>query len=338
MKKLTIIALAIFEIAYAQYPMAVPTSVPPTPVVQVSDFTTRCINAIKCEGFDATIPTNAYGKNSGLFSPYGTTDTTKAVLDTTIKSSGNSSLKFIIPPNAGSDSSGSYFTNFSEDLLTQFGENSEFYVQWRQRFSTEFVNTNYSGAGGWKQIIIGAGDAPGKPFQSSCTALETVVQNLGQKKFPGMYNSCTGSTSHGAYNPFEEPFNGYDFKLQNARSAPYCLYSQNSSSYFPPQGNCFGYVPNEWMTFQVKIKTGPLVRDEFTNSYVTLWAAREGKASEVLINWGPYNLTAGTEGLKYGKVWLLPYNTGKNASVTYPTAYTWYDELIISRTKIADPK
>jgi hypothetical protein len=93
------------------------------------------------------------------------------------------------------------------------------------------------------------------------------------------------------------------------------------------------------MAFQVRIKTGPRVGDEFSNSYVTLWIAREGQPSEPAITWGPFNLTAGSaaENQKFGKLWLTTYNTGKSASTTNPIAYTWYDELIISRNKIADP-
>ena len=313
------------------------------------DFATRCAQpgVIKCVGFDDPADFNtgggvaggAYGQNSGILPPYGTTDFTRATRDTTIKASGNSSLKFTIPANSPSDSSGSYFTNFSSDLSTQFGENSEFYIQWRQRFSPEFITTKFAGGGGWKQLIIGTGDQRGGPLSSSCTTLETVVQNTYLRGFPQMYNSCTGSTSHGPYNPFEEQFGTYDFKLENARPSPYCLYSQSATGYVPPNGNCFGYVANEWLTFQVEIKTGPRVNDEFTNSYVTLWIAREGKQSEPVIAWGPYNLSAGAPGdnQRYGKVWLLPYDTGKDASVTNPVAYTWYDELIISTKRIGDP-
>jgi hypothetical protein len=312
------------------------------------DFPTRCAQpgVLKCVGFDDVGDFNigsggtngAYGQNSGIFPPSGTSDYTRATRDTSVKASGNSALKFTIPANSGSDSSGSYFTNFSTDLSTQFGENSEFYIQWRQRFSPEYLSTKFAGGGGWKQVIIGTGDQPGKLY-ASCTSLETVVQNLQHKGFAQMYNSCTGSTSHGAYNPFEEPFGAYDFKLQNARPSPYCLYSQSGSSYFSPTGNCFGYTANEWMTFQVRIKTGPRVNDEFTNSFVTLWIARQGQASEQVINWGPYALSAGSaaENQRYGKVWLLPYNTGKDSSATNPISYTWYDELIISRNRIADP-
>src|SRR5205085_3928315 len=116
----------------------------------------------------------AYGANTGIIPPYGTSDYTRAVADTSVKASGNSSLKFVIPSNSGADTSGSYFANFSPDLSIQFGENADFFVQWRQRFSPEFLSTQYAGGNGWKQVIIGTGDKAGQPY-SSCTALETVT-------------------------------------------------------------------------------------------------------------------------------------------------------------------
>ncbi len=338
-----------FMVTYVPPPTPPPAQTPsPTPPVSSADFTTRCSAAgvVKCVGFDSASDFNtgtggtngAYGQNYGIFPPSGTSDYTRATQDTALKASGNGSLKFTIPSNSGSDTSGSWFTNFSSDLNTQFDGGEEFYVQWRQRFSPEYLTTSYAGSGGWKQVIIGTGDKPGQPY-SSCSSLELPVQNTYLRGFPVMYNSCSGSTSHGPYNPFEEPFGNYDFKLQNARPAPYCLYSQSSTGYFPPNGNCFGYVANEWMTFQVHVKLGARIGDEFKNSYVELWLAREGQPSQQLFNWGPYNLTAGslTENQKFGKVWLLPYQTGKSSAQSHPTAYTWYDELIISRNKIADP-
>ena len=313
-----------------------------------ADFQTRCSqpSVLKCVPFDSQSEiAGTYGDVSGIL-----TGPSNPVIDSTVKASGNSSLKFTIPSNSGANSSGSYFTNFSNNLSTQFGQNSEFYVQWRQRFSPEFLSTFYQGGGGWKQAIIGTGDKPGCTSSqsagglcySSCSSLETVTQNTDQRGFAQMYNSCSGSTSHGPYDGFYQPFGSFDFKIQNARPAPYCLYSQgqtNPKTYFPPTGNCFGYFPNEWMTFQVRIKTGPRVNDEFTNSFVQLWIARENQPSELVLNWGPYNLTAGSasENQQYGKVWLLPYHTGKSSAQSHPTAYTWYDELIISTSKIADP-
>jgi hypothetical protein len=313
-----------------------------------ANFQARCSapGVVRCVGFDAPGDiAGTYGDVSGIL-PGATAPT----LDPAVMASGASSIKFTIPPNTGADTSGSYFTNFSDDLMTRFGESSEFYVQWRQRFDAGFLTTAFQGGEGWKQIIVGSGDLPGCTANnsangqcySSCSALELVALNTYQRGFPEMYNSCTGSTSHGAYDPFEQPFGGFDFKLENAMPAPYCLYSQgqtNPPSYFQPQGNCFGYAAGEWMTFQIHVAAGPRVADEFAGSRVQLWVAREGQPSTLVIDWGPYNLSAGsaTEDQRYGKVWLLPYNTNKDPAQVYPTTYTWYDELIVSTQRIADP-
>lgn len=310
------------------------TSGEPRDFVADSDFRSRCgtQGVIKCVGFDSVSDiVGTFGDNSGILRG----SAGAPVLDTIVKASGNSSLKFTIPANSVGGDAGSYFANFSNDLLAQFESGQEFYVQWRQRFSPEFIKPG----AGWKQAIIGTGDQPGH-LHSSCTDLEVVLQNSYQRGFAQMYNSCNGSTSHGAYDPFQQPFGNSDFKLQNARPSPYCLYSQGQATpvrFYPPKGNCFGYFANEWMTFLVHIKLGARVKDEFTNSLVQLWIARERQPSELVINWGPYNLSAGspTENLKYGKIWLLPYS---GSSVFANTSYTWYDELIISTRPVPDPK
>lgn len=315
-----------------------------------ADFDTRCAapGVVRCVGFDATSDiTGTFGDIHGILPGQTTPE-----LDTGVVASGASSLKFTIPTMSPADTSGSYFTNFSDDLSVQFDGDADFFVQWRQRFSPEFIATHYDEGNGWKQAIIGVGDQPGCDASHaisidggghcapSCTELETVVQNTGQRQFAQMYDSCTGSASHGAYDPFEEPFGDFDFELQNARPAPYCLYSQDADgSHFPPAGSCFGYVADEWMTFQVEIQTGPRQGDEFVGSHVRMWIAREGQPSELVLDWGPYNLTAGDPAklLRYGKVWLLPYHTNKSAAQDHATAYTWYDELIVSTERIADP-
>jgi len=211
-------------------------------------------------------------------------------------------------------------------------------------FTKQLITTQYRGVAGFKLLIVGTGDQPGKRYYS-CTALEVVVNTYYQTGFPILYNSCSGSTSHGLYDLFQEPVRvggapPVDFKLQNARPASGCLYSQETSSYFSPNGNCFRYYPDEWMTFRLRTKAGPRVKDELTNSFVGLWMARENRPSELVIEWGPYNLSAGNppENQRFGKVWLLPYNTGKDPSEAHPVAYTWYDELIISRARIPDPR
>ena len=318
-----------------------PVSAPAPAPSGSQNYATRCTQpgVVRCVGFDEATDFDIGASNSNTgFLPDSNGSYAQIRRDTSVKASGNSSLRFTIPSNSAANSSGAFYANFSRDLSVQFDSGQEFYVQWRQRFSPEFINTQYSGGGGAKQVIVGTGDQPGATY-ASCSDIELEVNNYYQRGFPIMYNSCSGSTSHPPYDGFYEPFGTYDFKIQNGRAAPYCLYSQKSANYYAPVGNCFGYVANEWMTFQMRVQLGTRVGDEFKNSFVTLWGAREGRASELVIRWGPYNLTAGKSGnQRFGKVWLLPYNTGKLASASYPTAYTWYDELIISRNRIADPR
>ena len=216
-----------------------------------ADFAARSTapGVVRVIGFDAAADFNsgsgatngAYGQNFGILPPSGTSDYTSAIRDTALKASGSGALRFTIPSNTSADTSGAYFVNFSSDLATRFGANSHFFIQWRQRFTSEFITRKYQGGGGFKQVIIGSGDHAGAIW-SSCSSLELVQANYYQSGFPILYNSCSGSASHGAYDGFYEPYGAYDFKLQNARPSPFCLYSQKDTSYFPPQGNACGLL------------------------------------------------------------------------------------------------
>jgi len=65
--------------------------------------------------------------------------------------------------------------------------------------------------------------------------------------------------------------------------------------------------------------------------------ADEGQPSTLVISRTDYDIANTNPDAKYGKLWLLPYNTGKDRSQEHPTAYTWYDELIIAKQRIPDP-
>ncbi len=426
-----------------------------------SDYTSRCNAAIaaggRCVPFDSSseISCIAWGCVDGI----DTAGVSIPVIDSTIKASGAGSIKFTIPTNSGANTSGSFWANFSTNLLTRYGANSTFYIQWRQRFSPELLNTIYWGnesnvsgeiltlstntvgtgrtatisgtvatsltgmvgrhffidrfdpsqgsatitavtnsrqatvtidnafattvysgtwytdtrnAGGWKMASVTTGDFPGcvpvggQPNScfSSCTYLDVPVQNTFQRGFAQMYHSCTGSSSHPfAYQAWEQNVPN-DILFQNARPSPFCTYTQQPAAggagNFPPNGNCFGYFPNEWMTFKVKFTVGPRggngvpgasPNDEFVDSNIKLWIAREGQPAELVYDWygvnsggaagngGGYSLSAGPTSLdeKYGKMYFLPYHTEKSAYQIHSTAYTWYDELIMSPQDIADP-
>jgi hypothetical protein len=220
------------------------------------------------------------------------------------------SLRFTIPSRSGPGAPGSWFVEFSDDLATRFGEGEEFYVQWRQRFSREFLETHYRG-GGWKQAIIGEGDRPGYAPDGkvvwSCTQLELVVVNHNLDGYPAMYHSCGGKDE------MYEPLPTYE-----ARE----------------------YAPDEWMTFQVHVKVGTWYRNDRhyrRDSTVELWVARDGQRSRRAVLAQGYDLANNEPDAKYGKLWLLPFHTGKDPSQAHPVAYTWYDEVVISRSPIPDP-
>lgn len=250
-----------------------------------------------------------------------------------MKASGNGSLRFTVPALSGSNSSGAWKLNFTDNLET-FGAGEDFYVQWRQRFDSNFINTHFAGSGGWKTIIVGEGDVAGQTEANSCTELELVVSNLEFRNYAQMYHNC------GVYKGLYERYGSYDFKMQNGMPSPYCLYSDNNGT------GCFKFYPNEWMTFQIHVRPGPRGTATgslestsvtgFTNSVVEMWAAREGQPSVLIHSWTGVVLHE-TRGKEYGKIWLTPYQTGKDPAVSQAVSNTWYDEIIISRNRIADP-
>lgn len=293
------------------------------------DFKARCSapGVVRCFGFDSQDEVKPH-----LMPAWDSVY--RGEVDSQIKASGNGSLRFTIPTHSSANTSGSFSLEFADDLSVQFGEGEEFYVQWRQRFSPEMLTTRYRGGNGWKQAVIGEGSRPGHPAYT-CTDLEIVLEDTYQVGAPRMYHSC--GKKDGQFEPFQV-YSPRDqgYLIQNAVG---CVHFRVVS---PP---CFMYKPNQWMTFQIHVKVGTWYHNDRKyrhDSMVQLWAADEGKPSKLLIDFNPakgtgYDLVNLNSDAKYGKVWLLPYDTDKDASQDHPTAYTWYDDLIVSRNKIADP-
>ena len=94
------------------------------------------------------------------------------------------------------------------------------------------------------------------------------------------------------------------------------------------------------MTFEVAVTVGAWTRyvtDPPQGSNIKLWIAREGQAPELIID-KDFNIRTPEEAWRrYGKVWLLPYMTGRSFEQIYPEGHVWYDELIVSRHYIAFP-
>ncbi len=315
-------------IAQQQTPPATVTGSSPTD----TDFAARCAmpGVVLCYGFDDPIDAERYLALGGGVTPK------LGAIDSSVKASGAGSLRFTIPSRSDEGDAGSFPINFSSDLSARFGEGDEFYVQWRQRFSREFLNTHFKNGDGWKQVIISSADRPGH-VADACTDLEIVVQNVGQRGFPQLYHSC--GVKDGEYEPLVV-YRGGVYELQNATKPP-CLWNQER---MPP---CIGYKPDQWMTFQIHVKIGHWYKNDkkyHRDSTVQLWVAEEGKPSKLVIDFGPKSGDSGGYDLvntdpedKYGKIWLTPYHTHKDANQEHLVAYTWYEELIVSRNRIPDP-
>ena len=210
-----------------------------------SNFATRCAAAgvVRCWSFATSADLGVqnigidfgYFNNSGPGTCFSNASTWCPEFDNSVPN--GPAMVFRIPSQSGSGGSGQWFGNFSSNYLTQFGSNTVFYYQWRQRFSScyLYIGTDdanclsnqplgvriycvtppaappCSGLGGWKLVSAASGDSPGcTPGNShstnvnctdSCTVLELLVQNTNQRGFPQMYQSCNGSTHVAAYQP-----------------------------------------------------------------------------------------------------------------------------------------
>lgn len=306
------------------------------------DFEIRCQDpaVIRCYGFDDLNdlergdPHN-WGHGSSRMLP-GPTDLCSQnqcyALDMKVKASGTSSLRFEIPSNSPADTSGSFKLNFRDDYSQQIGEGESVYVQFRYRVSPEML-LPFPGGGGFKLIIIGEGDQASNPTEVwSCTELESVITTNNRYMGPTFYHSCGRFVNL-------EFWDGTQVRLQH-QGPPYCYYPND------PKGACWSYAANEWMTFQVGIDVGTW---NTPSSRVRVWAAHENEPSVLIYDSNvsdPNGFTlynnpgsgSGTyPGAKFGKIWLLPYNTGKGTSASHDIGFVWYDDLIVSRAQIPDP-
>lgn len=286
---------------------------------------------------------------------------------------GGPAMKFEVKSQTGAGVGGQWYGNFSTNYGSRFGASSSFWIQYRVYMTPELLTTKYN-SNGFKLASIATGDQPigtttcpdgaagnlpGFCTYTSCTALDIPLQNNNQRGFPQMYHSCTGSSSHGPYLPWETAFFNDDIGFSDIsfqeRPSPYCSYLRvnggapgvPAGSQFPPTGNCVPFVASEWVAFTFHLTLGPRgstgiagasPNDEFVNSLVEAWVTRENGTRQKIYN-HTLNISASSAASNqtYGKVFLLPYQTGKDPSQVTPVASLWYKELIVSTQAIADP-
>ncbi len=353
---------------------SVTVAVTPPPA---DDFARRCAapGVVRCFSFDSQAETAPY-LDAGASTPVVDTSIKASgagSLKMTIPSNSGANTSGAFQMDFTPGSLPCRRTDCPGPYDVQFGEGEEFYVQWRQRFSPEVLTTPYRTTDGRtatpKLAIIGTGDRPGIPA-FSCTPLEIVPYasegTPAVPMFPKLYHSC--GAKDGQYEGLLEvvPRPGFstpDYRLQNAvrdNGRPLdptlnCLYTAPG---VPP---CVSFKPKQWMTFQLHVKIGTWYRNTRTyrhDSTIELWVAEEGQPSRLVMRFDPtidpscaaanagrsaptcqtgWDLFNPGDGSKYGKVWLLPYMTGKDPTQAHPVGYVWYDDLIVSRNRIADP-
>lgn len=289
-------------------------------------------------------------------------------LDSKVKASGTGSLRFVQPSLSGASGAGAFATNFSEDLSQTFGEGDTFFVQYRWRASCELLyfdcdpkSPNFketrrfyakSGKGktAFKLSIIGTGDPEEGKSANSCTALEMVLVHGSDHSISG-YHNCGWYKGFSrkvdpATSPIPAPNYAYDSQPGGIFTCP--------SNYGKPEvkkkwgripDTCFTLDSDQWMTIQMQISIGTWQprrsgpdKNIPPNSNVKLWAAYEGEPQQLVIDNDLYLKGSKQQDERFGKVWLFPYMTKKDNTETHPAAQVWYDELIVSRAFIANPK
>jgi hypothetical protein len=312
--------------------VAVSVTVTNTTSTALQNFQTRCAQTgvVVCQGFDdPAVFTPAKWPGSGLYPDAG--GKIQGTMDTTISTSGAGSLKFTVPSLASANSSGYWRQLFTPNLsdgpanAKMFGANSTFYLQFRQRFSIEYLTNNWLTGGGsktfWKQDIL-SNDS------STCGNVELTTVNWNQRRYPTMYSQC-------GQDGFVVDLRNGDF-LEEQGDASGNGYNCHYQTVNNTATSCFTYPADTWVTFYYKVGIGTWGQP---NSTIQAWVSVGGGPYTEFVNMTNHTLYEDTPaGADYDMVTLLTYMTGRSSTVNAgPTAFTWYDELIVSGQPIAAP-
>jgi hypothetical protein len=323
------------------------------------DFKRNCYkaNVVYCAGFDSP---NDIAGTTDIFSPYQKVQpgNSTPTLDSSAKL-GNSSLKFTVPPNSGANAGGEVVIAFRDDGSLTFGKDDEFYIQWRQRFSPCLLYMGNNDAectanglidnwanrriyaingtgneGGWKLLNFNEGGRADHTAVPSHGDIAFVTQDSGQKGMPQYY-------SYGQYGTIEEGDLRYDGNYQtqwnNGEDGINCIYP---GPYTEP--GCARFRPDQWMTIQLHFKPNGVWNVPGASTF-EMWFAQDGLPPRRTMRRDPAVGTGQSMGnadparSRFGQFRMTNYHTEKNPTQTNPVAYTWFDNVIISKTRISDP-
>jgi hypothetical protein len=288
---------------------------------------------------DEAVLAGGFGDDIGYFINSGQTHPVSAVVET--EGNGDKSIKMTIPSQSSAGASGQIFANFSSNRMAQFGPGQTFFVQYMQRFDRGMFEHNFLGGGGWKQSILGAGDpatctpSATSTCRQSHSSIEQVIQNTFQRGVPQGYSELNPGTA-----AWEEVFPlSTDIKLQNAYAPGYCRYPLANTD--PVAAQCFTYASGlasssdqltRWATITQRVQVGSLSLGRWVSTNIQTWWSWTGDAAVPLHNIS-VTLTPDPGDL-FGKIWLLPYHTGKDETEVHTPTFTWYKHLMIATSPI----
>ena len=272
------------------------------------EFEVRCHapGVIVCQGFDSpVIGVPASWPAPGLYPAWD--KALRGTFDRAQKASGEGSLRFEIPAHTGANAAGYWRQPFGRN----FGEGATFYVQFRERLSPEMMRNNW-GDTTWKQVIFHNESA-------TCADVELTTAQYYHSGLPIMYTDC-----------------GNRKLVTNDGNPPYLLQQGEYNCWYAKYNSkdCFLYVANQWVTFYYKISVGHWGKPD---SSISAWVGLDGKPMRQWVKMADFILKNDHPGRDYDCLTLLTYMTNKDASLDHPTAYAWYDELIVSTQSIAPP-
>jgi hypothetical protein len=294
-------------------------------------FSERCAGhgVLVCEGFDKPgdfVP--ARWPSSGLY-PGGCP--TCDFQDTSIKASGKSSYRMEIPGKSGERPAGNWVQHFGK----AFGPGSTFYVQFAFRADSNWLMNWNTIVGSYPKLSIFHNSTAG-----TCAIEDIVTSNLRAGGAPTMYGEC-GVTSFSTHldGLTPDPKTNTPYLIQQGFTDPppttgYACHNYDPKPGPPFTGNCFYFHANNWYTLYWIIHVGNWGQP---NSSVEGYVGSTGGQLKKFINAINWTLNSNSPpDSGFDTVTLTQFMT--NAMPTaHPTAYVWYDDLVVSTEPIPPP-
>ena len=301
---------------------------------EAADFAARCkaSGVVMCVGFDsaaeveryATIPSHVPGASISF--------------DATVPhAEGAGAAKFFVPENTkcGAEScaqqmSGGMVLSFPQG----FGQNSDFYLQFRQRWDSRYLSVNFGGEG-WKQAMIYQSGGP-------CSSLEIMLNDQSYRGYPQANTDCggigfvvgpDGDTNDAMHDPRLNRPTDFLYEQGAKRSdTSYNCYRNATPKHGLP--NCAVYKPENWMTFYCHVHVGTFG----TNTSATkCWVAYEGEPLIQYINMTDmaYHQNSAPSD-SFHTIQFTNYDS-RARGTNNPATATWYDSFILSTRPIPAP-